>query len=276
MNYNLKQKRNLLIVFACLANTSAFSQNNTYDSLKKEVFATLDNVRYNFVEYLNRQVLIYPKYIQILGFDAAVLHKYSDTVRKIEFETRYFTKAWREKDAPFRDNLVRIVDEYAAKNNLRKTYKEWEFDKKDKKESGIRADYRYYDSTGHEIIQIYDVQKKEMNVRFFDYPKLNIADSKKRKEQEEKAEQERQMESDFKTLLDELDAKLREGERIIQSEKTAIAAGGLFKAAVQKKIDKVISAGDGLIDSFNRKYQGKIPTWMAKEIIAKWRPAAVN
>jgi len=91
-----------------------------------------------------------------------------------------------------------------------------------------------------------------------------------------KARTEEQMQTDYKELLDQLDVKLREGDRIIQSEKTAIAAGGIFKAAVQKKLDKVISAGDGLIDSFNRKYQRKIPTWMAKEIIAKWRPAAVN
>jgi hypothetical protein len=91
-----------------------------------------------------------------------------------------------------------------------------------------------------------------------------------------KARTEERMLIDYKELLDQLDVKLREGDRIIQSEKTAIAAGGIFKAAVQKKLDKVISAGDSLIVSFNRKYQGKIPTWMAKEIIAKWRPAAVN
>ena len=139
MNFNFKQIRSLLIALVCISSTSAYAQNSTYDSLKKEVFATFDNLKYNFDEYVNRQKLVYPKYIQILGFEAKVLYKYSDTVRNIDFETRWFTKEWREKDAFFRDNLVKIVDEYATKNNLKKIYKELEIDKKDKRESGIRS-----------------------------------------------------------------------------------------------------------------------------------------
>lgn len=81
-----------------------------------------------------------------------------------------------------------------------------------------------------------------------------------------------QMESDYKELLDQLDAKNREGMRIVNSEKLAIAAGGAFKKAVEKKLDKVRSAGDSLIDSFNKKYSGKIPSWMVKGIADKWRP----
>lgn len=81
-----------------------------------------------------------------------------------------------------------------------------------------------------------------------------------------------QMEIDYNELLNQLDAKLREGERIVNSEKMAIAAGGLFKQAVQNKIDKVIAAGDSLIDQFGKKYQGIIPAWMVKGIKDKWRP----
>ena len=81
-----------------------------------------------------------------------------------------------------------------------------------------------------------------------------------------------QMESDYNDLLEQLEAKLREGERIVNSERLAIAAGGMFKNAVQKKINKVTAAGDSLIDQFSKKYQGKIPMWMVKGIQAKWRP----
>lgn len=96
-------------------------------------------------------------------------------------------------------------------------------------------------------------------------------------EAKEKAQRETaQMEVDYKTLLDELDVKLREGDRIIKSEMTAIAAGGLFKKAVQDKLDKVKAAGDAIIDSFIKKYQEKIPAWMLKGIKDKWRPTAAN
>jgi hypothetical protein len=57
---------------------------------------------------------------------------------------------------------------------------------------------------------------------------------------------------------------------------TAIAAGGLFKKAVQDKLDKVKAAGDAIIDSFIKKYQEKIPAWMLKGIKDKWRPTAAN
>lgn len=85
-----------------------------------------------------------------------------------------------------------------------------------------------------------------------------------------------QMEADYKTLLDELDSKLRIGEQIVQSEKTAIAAGGSFAKAVKDKIDKVTAGGDAIIDSFIKKYQGNVPAWMLKGIKDKWRPTAVN
>ena len=84
------------------------------------------------------------------------------------------------------------------------------------------------------------------------------------------------MEADYKTLLDELDSKLRIGEQILQSEKKAIAAGGSFAKAVKDKIDKVAAGGDAIIDSFIKKYQGKVPAWMLKGIKDKWRPTAVN
>lgn len=276
MNFNFRLLRILPIVLVCLTSTAIYSQNTIYDSLKNEVFTTLDNVTYNFDEYINRQKLAYPKPISILGFDAKVLYKYSDTLRNIDFDTRWFTKEWREKDAFFRNNLVKIVDEYATKNNLKKVYKELEIDKKDKRESGIRALYEYFDSIGHKIVGIYDVQKKQMNVMFYNYPNINIANNKKRKEQDEKAALERQLENDYKALMDELDAKLRIGEQIVQSEKKAIAAGGLFAKAVKDKIDKVTSGGDAIIDSFIKKYQEKIPDWMLKGIKDKWRPTTVN
>ncbi|HRH44359.1 MAG TPA: hypothetical protein PKY82_22180 [Pyrinomonadaceae bacterium] len=111
------------------------------------------------------------------------------------------------------------------------------------------------------------------------YLARRVAESEKKaresqqKETQTKAKNEaEQMETDYKELLDQLDAKLREGERIINSEKLAIAAGGMFKDAVQKKIDKVKAAGDRLIDSFGKKYQGRIPSWMVKGIQEKWRP----
>lgn len=97
-------------------------------------------------------------------------------------------------------------------------------------------------------------------------------DEAKEKTQRETA----QMEVDYKTLLDELDSKLRIGEQILQSEKKAIAAGGSFAKAVQNKIDKVVAGGDALIDSFIKKYQEKIPAWMLKGIKDKWRPTAAN
>lgn len=90
-----------------------------------------------------------------------------------------------------------------------------------------------------------------------------------------KAEKENQIEADYKTLLDELDIKLREGDRIIKSEVTAIVAGGEFKKAVQNKLDKIKAAGDGLIAQFGKKYEGMIPTWMIKGIADKWRPGAI-
>lgn len=80
-----------------------------------------------------------------------------------------------------------------------------------------------------------------------------------------------QMESDYYVLLDQLDAKIREGEQIVNSEKLAIAAGGMFKKAVEKKLDKVRESGISLVESFNRKYQGKIPDWMVKGILDKWK-----
>lgn len=56
------------------------------------------------------------------------------------------------------------------------------------------------------------------------------------KETQTKAQNEAsQMESDYNELLEQLEAKLREGERIVNSERLAIAAGGMFKNAVQKK-----------------------------------------
>lgn len=79
-----------------------------------------------------------------------------------------------------------------------------------------------------------------------------------------------QMEADYNELLRQLDAKIEEGNRIVRIETTAIAAGGMFKDAVQKKLDKVKAAGESLIDSFGKKYQGKIPDWMIKGIKAKW------
>ena len=96
-------------------------------------------------------------------------------------------------------------------------------------------------------------------------------------EAKEKAQRETaQMEADYKTLLDELDSKLRIGEQVLQSEKKAIAAGGSFAKAVKDKIDKVAAGGDAIIDSFIKKYQGKVPAWMLKGIKDKWRPTAVN
>lgn len=84
-----------------------------------------------------------------------------------------------------------------------------------------------------------------------------------------------QMEADYKSLLNQLDTKLEEGNRIIRTEMTAIAAGGMFKNAVQKKLDRVRDAGDSLIDQFSKKYQGMIPAWMVKGIQEKWRPIPV-
>lgn len=91
-------------------------------------------------------------------------------------------------------------------------------------------------------------------------------------EKENAKRQAEQMESDYNELLNQLDAKIREGMRIVNSEKMAIAAGGMFKKAVQNKIDKVTAAGDSLIKSFGEKYKGKIPAWMVKGIQEKWRP----
>lgn len=94
-----------------------------------------------------------------------------------------------------------------------------------------------------------------------------IADAKVRKEE--------QMQTDYEQLLDQLEAKIREGERIINSEKTAIAAGGIFKKAVENKLDKVRESGISLVDSFSKKYQGMIPSWMVKGILDKWQNGAV-
>ena len=86
-----------------------------------------------------------------------------------------------------------------------------------------------------------------------------------------------QMETDYYVLLDQLDAKIREGERIVNSEKLAIAAGGMFKKAVEEKLDKVRESGISLVDSFSKKYQGNIPSWMVKGILDKWKNgAAIN
>ena len=86
------------------------------------------------------------------------------------------------------------------------------------------------------------------------------------------AEKEKKIQPDYKTLLDQLDAKLLEGDRIVKSEIKAIAAGGLFKKAVQDKLDKIREAGDGLIAHFGKTYEGMIPEWMIKAIADKWRP----
>ncbi len=83
-----------------------------------------------------------------------------------------------------------------------------------------------------------------------------------------------QMQSDYNELLDQLDAKLREGDRIVKSERLAIATGGVFAKAVKNKLDKVRRSGDSLIDTFGKKYQGKIPAWMVKGIQEKWRPVS--
>lgn len=177
----------LLIVSIYLGSftASSFAQNRSYDSLKREVFMTIDNVRYNFDEYIRRYELTKPKFIQVLGFDVHVLYRYSDTMRNIDFETGWYKKEWREKDAFFRENLIKIMDEYAKANGLIKEFKVLENDKKDNKESGARLIYKYMDSTGRIIASIGDIQKKGMNVNFINYPKIDVEAYKKKKEQQE-------------------------------------------------------------------------------------------
>lgn len=78
-----------------------------------------------------------------------------------------------------------------------------------------------------------------------------------------------QMQADYETLLDTIERYNAEGMRIINSERLAIAAGGMFKAAVEKKLDRVKANMDSAIDSFARKYGAKVPAWMIKGIQAK-------
>ncbi len=90
------------------------------------------------------------------------------------------------------------------------------------------------------------------------------------KEPQTKAKSEAtQMQADYETLLDTIERYNAEGMRIVNSERLAIAAGGMFKAAVEKKLDRVKANMDSSIDSFAKKYGAKIPAWMIKGIQAK-------
>ncbi len=124
-------------------------------------------------------------------------------------------------------------------------------------------------------------QHDDDTAAYFEKMKKEYAEEKAAKEKaaaqttiRQNAERESsQMMTDYDTLLDQLRAKVREGERIVNSERMAIAAGGMFKAAVQKKIDRVVASGDALIKQFGDKYKGKVTAQMAKGIMDLWRPA---
>lgn len=175
----------LTTVLFCSLTYSCFGQNSTYDSLKNEVFTTLNNVKYNFDDYIKRYELTRPKYIQVLGFDVHVLYHYSDTMRNIDLETRWYKKDLKEKDAFFRENIVKIIDEYALINKLTKEFKVLENSKKDKKELGSIVHNNYFDATGHLIVSIADIQKRGMFVNFYNYPNINIEEYTRKKQQEE-------------------------------------------------------------------------------------------
>ena len=115
------------------------------------------------------------------------------------------------------------------------------------------------------------------------YSARRAAESKKEamesqlKETQTKAQdQASQMESDYNELLNQLDAKLSEGDRIIKQNMTLLAMGGQWAKDVQKKVSKVTASGDALIERFGKKYNGNIPAWMVKGIKDKWRPIPVS
>jgi hypothetical protein len=87
-------------------------------------------------------------------------------------------------------------------------------------------------------------------------------------------EKQKQMEEDFKSLLNNLDAKIDEGNRIIKSNMNLIAMGGIWAQDVKKKLDKVTAEGDKIIKRFEEKYIGLITQEMANEAKAKWKPAS--
>jgi hypothetical protein len=182
------KKISFAIILLTIYMNASFAQTANYDTLRVEFRKLLWKVENDY--QANHDIWKRTNYNTKTYLNLYSLSIMKDTVNRLILEAQvgyYTSKETKEKINLFRENIVKLLDEYAAEKNWTKKFKESDFGKKYHRQVGFQRSYDYYDTKGRLIASIFDKQKLEMEVNLYGYPLINTEEYRISKEIENRA-----------------------------------------------------------------------------------------